>query len=85
MNHQGVESVERAGLVLSRSGSFPSETCCFPLETQNTLSKTDNQFGYHTMNKEFPGIKRYGVENPEMVTTTGINNSRNSRELTRHR
>ena len=69
----------------SRSGCFSSETCCFPLETRNTLSGTDNQLDYHTMNKEFPGIKCLGVENPEMVTTTGINNSRNSRELIHQR
>ena len=65
----------------SGSDCFLIETCCFPLETQSILSKTDNQFGYHTMNKEFPGIKHFGVENPETVTTTGMNNSRNSREL----
>ena len=62
MNHRGVESIERAGLVQSRSDRFPSETCCFPLETQNALSIADNQFGYHTMNKEFPGINHRGVE-----------------------
>ena len=56
----------------SRSDCFLLETYCFPLETQNALSIADNQFDYHTMNKEFPGIKCLGVENPKVVTTTGL-------------
>ena len=50
INHRGVESVGRAGLVLSRGDSFLLQTHSFSVETQNTLSKTHNQFGYHTMN-----------------------------------
>ena len=33
------------------------------------------------MNKEFPGIKCFGVENPEVVLTAGIKNSQKSQEL----
>ena len=44
-------------------------------------AKSEGKSRYHARNSEFSGINPFGVENPEMVTTTGIKNSRNSREL----